>query len=243
MNEELMDVTTVLERMRDDLVTAIAADQRRSRGRRRVRVVGVVLAATLFGGTALAAATGVFSPAPDPVKQIFGELGEGVDPSRAVEIGVIDEHPAYAAPSEDGSFCLYFAPNAGDVQRSGPAGSLCIQDPVQSGQIALAPLFGHDGAFVFGRVEPETATTVQIQLPGGDSVQTEVATDGFFLVEFPQSVLNLIMPDGALDLDQLDSMGATATDADGTVVANARAPYEKSVVPGAEPTPTPAPSS
>jgi hypothetical protein len=238
-DKEMIDVTTMLERMRDDLVTAIAADQRRSRGRRRVRLVGVVLGAMLFGGTALAAATGFFSPAPDHVQQLFSSIGPGVDGSHAVEVGVIDDHPAYAAPRDDGAFCLYFAPNEGTVQRSGPSGTACILDPVQPGQIALAPLFGHDGGFVFGRVEPETATTVQIQLPGGESFATEVAADGFFLVEFPQSVIHLIMPGGSLQLTTLDSMSATATDPDGTIVAHSRAAYEKSVVPGAEATPTP----
>ena len=125
------------------------------------------------------------------------------------------------------------------MQRSGPSGGACILDPVEPGQIALAPQFGHDESFLFGRVQPEIATTVQIELPGGDSVTTEVAADGFFLVAFPQSVQDLIMPGGALDLTQLDSMGATATDADGNVVAQSRAPYETSMVPGAEPSPTP----
>ncbi len=241
LDEEMIDVTTVMERMRDDLVTAIAADQRRSRGRRRRRLAAALVAGMLVGGGAIAAATGYFSPAPDDVKETFGELAPGIDPSRAVEVGVIDDHPAYAAPRDDGSFCFYFAPNAGDVQRSGPSGSLCIHEPVQPGQIALAPLFGHDGAFVFGRVEPENATSVQIQLPGGESVSTEVAADGFFLVALPPSVMDLVMPGGSLDLATLDSMSATGTDADGTVVAHSRAAYEKSVVPGAEATPTPSP--
>jgi hypothetical protein len=237
--EELIDVTTQLARMRDDLVVAIAADQTRSRRRRRrTRVAALALAATLATGTAVAATTGLFSPAPPAVQDIFDGLG-GVDASKAIEIGVIDEHPAYAAPREDGAFCLYFAPNAGSVQRSGPSGSACILDPVQSGQIALAPQFGHDGGFVFGRVQPETATTVQIELPGGGSVATEVAEHGFFLVEFPRSVMDFVMPGGSLDLTKLESMSATAADADGTVVAHSRAAYEKSVVPGGEATATP----
>ena len=237
--EELIDVTTQLARMRGDLVTAIAADQSRSRQRRRrTKVAALVMVATLVTGTAVAGTTGLFSPAPPEVQEVFHEL-DGVNASKAVEIGVIDEHPAYAAPKEDGSFCLYFAPNAGSVQRSGPSGSVCVPDPVQPGQIALAPMFGHDGGFVFGRVEPKTATTVQLQLPGGESFATEVAPDGFFLVEFPHSVMDLILPDGSLELTALDSMSATATDADGTVVAHSRAAYEKSVVPGAEASPTP----
>jgi hypothetical protein len=235
MREELIDVTTQLARMRDELVRAIAADQSRSRRRRRrTRVAALVLAATMATGTAVAATTGLFSPAPPEVQDVFHGL-VGIDASKAVEIGVIDDHTAYAAPSEDGSFCLYFAPG----ERSGPSGDVCVRDPVQPGQIALAPLFGHDGGFVFGRVEPGTATNLQIQLPGGESIATEVAADGFFLVEFPQSVMDLIMPGGSLEMTALDSMSATATDADGTVVAHSRAAYEKSVVPGAEVTPTP----
>jgi hypothetical protein len=238
--KEMIDVTTVLERIRDDLVVAIAADQRRPRRRRPVRLAGVVVAAMLFGGTALAAA-GVFSPAPDNVQQILSSIAPGVDGSHAVEIGVIDDHPAYAAPRDDGSFCLYFAPNEGAVQRSGPSGTACILDPVQAGQIALAPQLGHDGGFVFGRVEPETATSIQIVLPGQtDPVTTPVAEDGFFLVEFPRSVMDVVMPGGVLDETQLESLTATATDAQGTVVAHSRAPFEWAV-PEREASPTQTP--
>src|SRR5262245_230247 len=112
--EELIDVSTRLALMRDDLVTAIAADRRRAR-RRRVRVAGSMVALLALGSTAaLAAATGLFSPAPPAVQGIFDGLNDGsgpaVDASHAVQIGVVDDHIAYAAPTEDGGFCLYFAP-------------------------------------------------------------------------------------------------------------------------------------
>src|SRR5919109_2020991 len=87
-----------------------------------------------------------------PVKDVFEEIagagGVRIDESKAVEIGVIDDHPAYATPTEDGDFCLYFAPN----ERSGPNGGVCFPEAVEPGDIRLAPEFGHEGGFVFGRV-------------------------------------------------------------------------------------------
>jgi hypothetical protein len=237
----MIDVATVLERMRHDLVTAIAVDQGRSWRRHRVRLAVVLLAATLGFGTAMAAAAGWFSPAPDEVKTIFRDLngnGVTVDASRAIEIGVIDDHPAYAAPTADGGFCLYFGPNAGPVQRSGPAGSTCtvLLQGVGQGEIVLAPQWGHDGGFAFGRVGTESAVTVTVTLPGGDgTVTADVAIDGFFLADLPQSTL------AELERSEDARLSATAADADGTVVARSTPPLEQpfpNPVPDPEP-PTP----
>ena len=110
---------------------------------------------------------------------------------------------------------------------------------MQEGQIALAPQLGHDGGFVFGRVQPDSAASVRIELPGGESASTSVAQDGFFLVQLPQSVMEFLMQGDIFDSARLGSMSATATDADGAVVAHSRAAYETSVLPGAEASPTP----
>jgi hypothetical protein len=237
---EMIDVDTAIARTREDLVTAIAADQRRSPRRRRVRLVGIILAGTL-GFSTVAAATGWFSPAPDEVKTIFRDLngnGVTVDASKAIEIGVIDEHPAYAAPTADGGFCLYFGPNAGPVQRSGPSGSTCtvLLQGVGEGEIVLAPQWGHDGGFAFGRVGTESAVSVTVTLPaGGGTVTTDVASDGFFLAELPQSALE------ELDRSWPATLSATATDAQGTVVARSTNELEQpfpNPVPDPEP-PTP----
>jgi hypothetical protein len=241
--EELIDVSTRLALMRDDLVTAIAADQRRAR-RRRVKVAGSMVALFVLCSTAaLAAATGLFSPAPPPVQEIFDGLNDGsgpaVDASHAVEIGVIDDHVAYAAPTEDGSFCLYFAPNP----RSGPTGSACLPDPVEPGDIAFSPLAGHDGVFVFGRVGADDASSVEIGLPGeGGTATAQVAEDGFFLATLSQEQIDEVSIEGVFALELLESMTATARDQGGTVLAESDAPVVAQLIadgPGPTPTVTP----
>lgn len=227
--EETIDVNTALARIRDDLVVAVAADHKRSRRRRRGRTVGLILAATLASTTAVAATTGFFSPAPDSVKDRFSEIGPGVDASKAVEIGEIDDHAAYAAPTEDGGFCLLFASNPA---RSGPNGSACIQDPVGSGEIGLAAQFGHDGGFVFGRIGDQSAATVEVQWPGeGGTLTVPVASDGFFLVSIPENVMAVLMEGGSFDDRRIESLRATAKDAQGETVARSRSPYEWSPPP------------
>jgi hypothetical protein len=235
--EELIDVSTRLALMRDDLVTAIAAEQRRAR-RRRLRVAGSMVALFVLSSTAvLAAATGLFSPAPPPVQDIFDGLNEGngpaVDASHAVQIGEVDDHAAYAAPTEDGGFCLYFASNP----RSGPSGTACLLEPVQPGAVAFSPLAGNDGVLVFGRVGAEGASTVEVGLPGGGTAAAQVAEDGFFLASLTGSQVAQLTVDEAFDLDRLGSMTATALDQAGTVVAQSNAPVLDPFVPVGGPTP------
>jgi hypothetical protein len=132
----------------------------------------------------VAATTGLFSPAPERVRGSFDRLNDiRVDSSKAIRIGTIDAHAAYAAPTADGGFCLWFA----SAQRSGPTGAFCTQgDGVREGEIALAPQSGGDGGFVFGRVGSESAATVEIQLPGGGgAITTPVRPDRFFLAQLP----------------------------------------------------------
>jgi hypothetical protein len=235
-DKEMIDVTTVLERVRDDLVEAITADQRRSSRRRGVRLASLLLAGTLGLSTAVAAATGWFSPAPESVKSVFNDLngnGVEVDASKAIEIGVIDDHPAYSAPTSDGGFCLYFGSStpALGYERSGPGGTTCtvLLQEVGEGEIVLAPQWGHDGGFAFGRVGTESAVSVAVTLPDGSgTVTAEVASDGFFLADLPESVLEKLARSWPATLS------ATATDADGTVVARSTPALE-------DPLPNPAP--
>jgi len=210
-------MTTCLARLRDDLVVAIAVDQLRARRRRRGRLVCVAIAVTLaIGGTSVAATRGLFSPVPDEVKGTFEGL-DGADASKAVRIGVIDDHPAYAAPTEDGGFCLYFAPNPGHVQRSGPSGNYCLPG-AGADEIAIDVSIGHDGGFVFGRVGPEGAATVEIAVPdGGGTLTTPVAEERFFLANLPPKAMR------ALDVDYMEripAITATAKDAEGTTLAH-----------------------
>jgi hypothetical protein len=231
--EELSDMTTSLAHVRDNLMVAIAADRGRSRRRHRVRITGLVLAAILASTTAVAATQGFFTPAPDAVKDRFLELGQGVDPSKAVEIGVIDEHAAYAAPTKNGGFCLYFAPNP----RSGPTGGACITEPVEPREIAIAYEIGHDGGFLFGRVGADDAASVEVQWPGdGGTLTTPVVTDGFFLVSIPESVMAVLMEGGSFDDRRLEGLTATATDEGGHVVARSNTPFANSLPPWDLPT-------
>ena len=222
--EETIDMTTCLARIREELVLAIAADQLRSRRCRRVRLAGLAIAAMVaIGGTSVAATTGLFSAAPDDVKSIFDGLeGAGVDASKAIEIGVIDDHAAYAAPTADGGFCLYFAPNPGAIQRSGPSGSSCLPGGTKSDEIAINVSVGHDGGFVFGRVGAENAVTVEIDVPnGGGTLTRPVAEERFFLADLPPKAWRAVTADdGTISHPAwIEAITVTAKDVQGSIVA------------------------
>jgi hypothetical protein len=223
--QEMIDVTTRLARVRADLLVAITADRLRSRRRRRARIAALATGATLAViGTGVAATVGVFSPAPDDVKETFAELdgvagGPEIDASKAVEIGEIDDHAAYAAPTANGGFCLYFAPNP----RSGPSGSQCTVNDAGPGEIVFNVSVGHDGGFVFGRVGTESATTVEIELPGGRILSTPVAESRFFLADLSTTAMRSLMTGESFDLDRIEAITAMAKDADGTAVGRAAA--------------------
>src|SRR5262245_57631497 len=128
MNERTTVMTPELTRIRRDLVIAIQGDRRRSAHRRRRRIAGLALAVTLVGGTAAAATNGFFDAAPRWVKDIFGGVDQ-VDSASAIRVGVIDDHIVYAAPAEEGGFCLYFGPDP----RSGPGGLGCVSGHGETG--------------------------------------------------------------------------------------------------------------
>jgi hypothetical protein len=212
------ELTPALGRIRADLVTAVARDRSRAARRRKTYLaVAVALVGVGAVGGAIAAVTGAFSPAPPQVKQTFEDLNSGpdapgVDASRAVQIGVIDEHPAYAAPTEGGGFCLYFAPNPGVVQRSGPSGSVCTANDPGPKEIALTPQMGHDGGFAFGRVGTADAVKVEIELPDASGIVTaSVGSDRFFLAGLPERALTA--------LTHGKTVSAVARNADGAIVA------------------------
>jgi hypothetical protein len=222
--EDEMNETSIAElgRIRSDLVKAVTRDRSRT-ARRRKTYVAVAVAVVAVGavGGSIAAVTGAFSPAPPQVKQTFEELNSGpgapgVDASRAVQIGVIDEHPAYAAPTDGGGFCLYFAPNPGRVQRSGPSGSVCTARDPGPNEIALTPQIGHDGGFAFGRVGTADAVTIEIELPDASGiVAAQVGPDRFFLAGLPERALTA--------LTHGKTVSAVARKADGTIVARSAA--------------------
>lgn len=130
-----IETIPALGQLRADLLTAVERDRSKAARRRKV-VMAAVIAVIAIGavGSAIAAATGAFSPAPPDVQRKFADLGPEVDESKAIAIGTIDEHPAYAAPTENGGFCLYFASNP---SRSGPNGAVCTTKDPGPTEIAL----------------------------------------------------------------------------------------------------------
>jgi hypothetical protein len=95
----------------------------------------------------------------------------------------------------------------------------------------LTPQLGSDGGFVFGRVAAESATVVEIALPGGGTLATPVRQEGFFLAELSQSIVR------ALAMGKM--LSATANDARGTNVARSTLPLEQAVLPTDDSLPSP----
>jgi hypothetical protein len=207
----------------------------RRRTRRRLTLVAAAVA-LICSTTAVAAASGLFSAAPAGVQRIFaglsGSSGHEVDAGQAVRIGVIDEHDAYAAPTADGGFCLYFAPNP----RSGPSGTDCIPRGAGADEAVFSLLVGTDGGLIFGRVGAGDATTVVITFLDHTTVRTPVAEAGFFGAPIPGSAMDAMMietqpgpkdpptkdggPIRSLDLSRVSAISVTAADADGNTVAH-----------------------
>lgn len=227
---------TALTSIRDDLIVAIAADRHRTHRRRRTAAVALATVATLVAvGASVAATTGLFSPAPNQVKDTFRRLdaATGVDGSKAIQVGVIDDHAAYAAPTANGGFCLHFADNP----RSGPSGSACLPHGAGPGEIALTVSLGSDGGFVFGRVGNTDATTIKINVPnGGGTLTTPVGEERFFLAKLPARAIAALTitiqpgpkdpptkdggPIRSFDASRVDAISATAQDAQGRTVAD-----------------------
>ncbi len=205
------------------------------RTRRRLTLVAAA-AALICCTTAVAAASGLFSAAPAGVKRIFaglsGSSGHQVEAGQAVRIGVIDYHQAYAAPTADGGFCLYFAPNP----RSGPTGTDCIPRGAGADEAVFSLLAGTDGGLIFGRVGARDATTVVITFLDHTTVRAPVADAGFFGAPVPDSAMDAMMieiPPGAkvpptkdgrpirsLDISRVSAISVTAIDAEGNTVAH-----------------------
>jgi hypothetical protein len=240
--EDMNEAHTIpgLGRLRTDLVDAVVRDRARARQRRMAALAATVAVVTLGGvGSAIAAATGTFPAAPKAIQQLFQDINDSgdasVDVTRAVRIGVIDDHAAYAAPTADGGFCLVFAA----AQRSGPSGSRCttaVLSGAGDGEIALTTEVGSDGGFVFGRVADQSATTVVIRVPnGGGRLTTPVVEEGLFLAKLSERAiraLTIVSPRGpkdpptkgggpieGFDLTRIGGIAATAKNPQGTVVA------------------------
>lgn len=220
-----------------------------------VPVVAVLILA--FGATA--AASGLFAPAPPDVIRIFKKLaradGKGIDSAKAVRVGVIDDHVAYAAPTANGGFCLYFAPDP----RSGPTGTSCIPRGAHPGEVVFSVMPGTDGGLLFGRVGDKDAATVDITFPDdAGTLTTPVADSGFFGVTIPDAAMRTMMiatqpgpkdpptKDGGPIMgfvpERVAAISVAATDAKGTRIASGvpvtLPEAETGTGPGASPTPS-----
>ncbi len=168
------------------------ARQKRRFPSRALVVPAVAVLILAFGATA--AASGLFAPAPPDIIRIFKQLprgeGKGIDSAKAVRVGVIDDHVAYAAPTSNGGFCLYFAPDP----RSGPTGTSCIPRGAHPGEVVFSVLPGTDGGLLFGRVGDEDAATVDIVFPeDAGTLTTPVADSGFFGITIPDAAMRTMM--------------------------------------------------
>jgi hypothetical protein len=178
---------------------AAAVEHRRTQARRKRRfpsraLVVPVVAVLILAFGATAAASGLFAPAPPDVLRIFKKLprgdGKGIDSAKAVSVGAIDDHVAYAAPTSNGGFCLYFAPDP----PSGPTGTSCIPRGAHPGEVVFSVLPGTDGGLLFGRVGDESAVTVEIAFPdGAGTLTTQVADSGFFGIAIPDAAMRTMM--------------------------------------------------
>jgi hypothetical protein len=178
---------------------AAAVEHREANARRKRRfssrtLVVPVVAALILAFGATAAASGLFTPAPPDVIRIFKKLprgtGEGIDSTKAVRVGVIDDHVAYAAPTAEGGFCLYFAPNP----RSGPTGTSCIGRGAHPGEVVFSVLPATDGGLLFGRAGDKAAVAVEITFPDDSGTLTTSVTDsGFFGITIPDAAMRTMM--------------------------------------------------
>lgn len=224
---------------------------------RRATIVVVTLGVAL-GGTAMASASGLFGSAPASVKRIFAGLdghGHTVDAAKAVRIGVIDSHVAYAAPTSHGGFCLYFGQNP---RRSGPTGGTCIRRGAASDEAVFSVLPGTDGGVLFGRVGTTRAQKVMATFPrSGETAGAPVADSGFFAVKVPdrsmRSLMIAIPPDPkhpeksvnpktggpilSFQLDRVSEISVVALDGQGHVAAHGVPVPDLDTAPTATPAP------
>jgi hypothetical protein len=232
----LMHALSEIDAARPTAATAPrpAPARRPHRTRRRLPVIAATLTVAL-GATAMASASGLFASAPPNVQRAIGHLGTSVDAAKAVQVGVIDSHVVYAAPTSNGGFCLYYGKNP----RSGPTGGSCIHRGATSGEAVFSVLMGTDGDLLFGRVGNNQAKKVTASFPrSGETASTPVADSGFFALKIPdrsaRSLLIVVQQDPqkkpiptkdggpilAFQCDRVPEISVTALDGQGHAVAH-----------------------
>jgi hypothetical protein len=218
-----------LDRLREQLRLATAADlRRRARRRRRILraavVPGVALAA---GGVAFAVVPALNEPAPPQLQKSFDDLYSQV-PDRPpflpegtkLSLWARDGDLAfYGASRPSGTWCGLFA-RAGVIQsvscvsvgpRPGP-------DEIRFDSIGGAT---HRAAnFASGQVGAPDAVTIEISARGvAETVKVPVGHDGWFVAQLPDATLGSLEPEAKPPM-----LTAVARDAGGAIVARSTMP-------------------
>jgi hypothetical protein len=217
-----------LDRLRERLRVATAADlRRRARRRRRIAQLALVPALALTaGGVAIAVEPVLNEPAPPRVQQTFDELHTR-DPAHAPLVPQGQELELWA---RDGALALYGATSpSGEwctlANHGVPQGASCRSDWTRPSpdEIKFTALGGaglREANFASGQVGAPAAETVEISVPGVPiAAKVRVGHDGWFIAQLPDSTLG--SPHGPGRPPELE---AVARDAAGTVVARSLAP-------------------
>jgi len=217
-----------LDRLRERLRLAIAADLRR-RARRRRRVMQLALVpglALTAAGVAFAVVPVLNQPAPPRVQQSFDEL-RTLDPAHAP---YVPEGSKLRLWARDGELSLY-----GTVSSSGTSCTLAYRGVTQvascsrdsrrpgSGEIRFDSIGGateREMNFASGQVGAPDANTIEISAAGiPDATEASVGHDGWFIVQLPDSTLGSLEPGAPPPM-----LSAVARNAAGTVVARTTTP-------------------
>jgi hypothetical protein len=220
-----------LDRLRERLRLAIAADLRR-RSRRRRRVVQLALVpglALTAGGVAFAVVPVLNQPAPPSVQQSVDELRK-LDPAHAPDLPEGRELSLWA---RDGDLLLYGTVSSSSGNsctfayrgETTVAGARCSSDRRRPGpdEIRFDSIGGateREANFARGQVGAPGAKTIEISAAGVPEVtEVPVGHDGWFVAQLPDSTLGSLDPSARPPM-----LSAVARDASGTVVARTTTP-------------------
>jgi hypothetical protein len=211
-----------LDRLREQLRLAVAADlRRRARRRRRATQLAVVPALALTaGGVAVAVAPVLEGPAPPRVQRTFDDsLRASPNTPWVPEPG-----SKLRLWARDGDLALYGHVSHGGVctlaDNGAPASQVCSSQWERPRHDAIG-MQGIGGAterehnVATGQVGARDAVTVEISAPGvPNAARVSVGHDGWFVAQLPDSLLGSLEPDA-----RPPELTVVASDASGTVVA------------------------
>ena len=217
-----------LDRLREQLRRAVAADlRRRARRRRRAAHIALVPALALTaGGAAVAVAPVLDGPAPPRVQRGFDDTLR-TPPSTPFLPEAGSKLRLWA---RDGDLALYghLSPQ-GTVctlaDRGAPAATACSSDWERPGPDAIT-MNSIGGAtdreqnVATGQVGARDAVTVEISAPGvPNAARVPVGHDGWFIAQLPDSLLGSLDPDS-----RPPALSVVARDGSGAVVARSVSP-------------------